>query len=42
MDEVKEKLLNMISDALDNGAIDLAERLTHMYSELCDCEEEEL
>lgn len=42
IDEVKEKILSMISNALDNGAIDMAERLTHMYSELCYSEEEKL
>lgn len=42
MDEVKEKLLSMISEALDSCAIDTAERLVHMYSELCGCEEEQL
>ena len=41
MDEIKEKLLTMISEALDGCSIDRAERLVHMYSELCSCEEDE-
>ena len=32
MDELKEKIISMINEALDNGNLDLADRLVDMYA----------
>ena len=42
MDEIKEKILTLISNALDNGAIDLADRLVDMYVRLSNTEVDEV
>lgn len=34
MDELKDKIISMINEALDNGNLDLADRLVDMYAKL--------
>ena len=42
MDELKDKIISMISDALDYGNLDLADRLIDMYVKLNENDDSEV